>query len=367
MRIAITGPEGFLAWHVRCALRSRQDNDIVGIGRTQFGDSDLMDVALSQADVVIHLAGVNRAPDQESIASDNIMLAERLAEGLTRSKRPIPVVFGNSIHQEDESPFGRGKREASGILRRHADVSGSPFADVLLPNIFGEHGRPYYNSVVATFSHQLAIGEMPKVEVDRELPLLHAQRAASVLLECAFSGVDGRVSPSGTPTTVSAVLDQLRAIAGPYADGQLPDLADPFTRDLFNTYRSFTFPDRWPIHPIKHADERGELVEAVRAGGGETQVFFSTTRPDYSRGGHFHLNKVERFLVLKGQASIRLRKLFTDEVVEFTVSGDEPAIVDMPTLWTHEITNTGDSDLLTLFYADDQFDPENPDTYWVAV
>jgi UDP-2-acetamido-2,6-beta-L-arabino-hexul-4-ose reductase len=109
------------------------------------------------------------------------------------------------------------------------------------------------------------------------------------------------------------------------------------------------------------------LVEAVRASGGETQVFFSTTNPGYTRGGHFHLRKVERFIVLEGQASIRLRRLFTDQVVEFPVTGETPAIVDMPTLWTHSITNTGDSNLMTLFYADDEFNPENPDTYWVAV
>ena len=123
----------------------------------------------------------------------------------------------------------------------------------------------------------------------------------------------------------------------------------------------------WPILPVKHSDARGQLVEAVRGAGGETQVFFSTTNPGFTRGNHFHLRKVERFLVLSGHASIKLRRLFTDEVIEFHVTGETPAIVDMPTLWTHSITNTGDQDLLTLFYADDEYNPSDPDTYWVDV
>ncbi|MCB0916895.1 MAG: capsule biosynthesis protein CapF, partial [Actinobacteria bacterium] len=134
-------------------------------------------------------------------------------------------------------------------------------------------------------------------------------------------------------------------------------------RDLFNTYRSYTFPENWPIHPPVNGDQRGELFETVRAQGGEAQVFFSATRPGFTRGQHYHLHKVERFLVLRGTGEIRLRKLFSDEVVAFPVDGSRPAIVDMPTMWVHSITNTGSDELVTLFYADDIYDPNDPDTY----
>jgi UDP-2-acetamido-2,6-beta-L-arabino-hexul-4-ose reductase len=176
-----------------------------------------------------------------------------------------------------------------------------------------------------------------------------------------------KLRPTGHQISVTALLESLKSIQVEYRDGYLPDLADPFTRSLFNTYRSFTFPQQWPIHPGLHADARGELVEVVRATGGETQVFYSATRPGFTRGDHFHLRKTERFQVVQGQASIRLRKLFTSEIVEFVVSGSNPAIVDMPTLWTHSITNIEDSDLLTLFYSDDKYDPADPDTYWIDV
>jgi len=366
MRIGLTGSNGFLAWHVRCALWAMQEVDVVPIDRVQFESVELMDLALAEVDAVIHLAGVNRA-HEEVITSVNLDLAERLSEGLSRKQSPITVVYGNSIQSRGDSVFGISKAKAAEILRSQCEASGSKFVDVLIPNVFGEHGHPFYNSVVATFCHQIASGAEPRIEVDRELLLVHAQDVAEILIGAATTPEESNIEVGGKTLLVSDVLEQISAISGPYADGQLPNLSDPFTRSLFNTYRSFTFPQKWPIHPVKHADQRGELVEAVRAAGGETQVFFSTTKPGFTRGDHFHLRKVERFLVLEGQATIKLRRLFTEEIIEFQVSGDSPAIIDMPTLWTHSITNTGERNLLTLFYADDEYNPDDPDTYWIAV
>ena len=142
----------------------------------------------------------------------------------------------------------------------------------------------------------------------------------------------------------------------------MPDLSDPFTKQLFNTYRSAAFPELFPIRPTPAEDPRGRLVEAVKGGGGQTQVFYSITNPGFTRGQHWHRHKVERFLVLAGSGEMRLRRLFTDEVVTFPVTGDHPAIVDMPTFWAHSITNTGTEPLVTLFFADELYDPGNPDT-----
>lgn len=366
MKLGVSGPDGFLAWHVKCALWALQEAELVLIGRAEFDNPKLMDSALSSVESVIHLAGVNRGAEHE-IATANPQLAARLAEGIARSERPINIVYGNSIQSKGESIFGVSKAKAANLLRSQCEKSKSRFVNVLIPNVFGEHGRPFYNSVVATFSHQLANGEQPKIEIDRELPLVHAQNVAEILIRAAMESSSSEIVIEGNQLLVSDLLTQLISISEQYSEGRLPDLSDMFTRDLFNTYRSFTFPERWPIYPIKHADERGELVEAVRAAGGETQAFFSTTRPGFTRGNHFHLRKVERFLVLQGQAAIRLRRLFTSEIVEFRVTGDTPAIIDMPTLWTHSITNTGDVDLMTLFYADDEYNPADPDTYWIAV
>ena len=363
-RIAISGPDGFIAWHTRCALRARNGGgDVLGLTEAEFDDPHRMDAVLTQADAVIHLAGVNRASDEETIAQANPWLAETLVAGLERLGRPIPVVYGNSIHSEGDSVFGVAKRRAAEVLAEWGRRSGAPVTDVVLPNIFGENGEPFYNSVVATFCHLLARNETPKIDVDRKLPLLHAQRAAAVLIDACGATESSQIRPEGTPMTVSGLLEVLEPMREAYREAVLPDLSDTFTRDLFNTYRWYTFPEQWPVHPQLRADERGGLVESVKAPGGQAQVFFSTTNPGYTRGQHFHLHKVERFLVLRGQAVIRLRKLFTDEVVEFPVNGERPAIVDMPTMWVHSITNTGDDELLTLFYADEVFDSANPDTY----
>lgn len=364
MKIAITGPEGFIAWHTRCAWRARNGGgDVVHLAEPEFDDPDLLDAGLAQADAVVHLAGVNRASDDETIAEVNPWLAEQLVASLERLGKPIPIVYGNSIHSRGDSAFGVAKQQAADILRAWGDRSGAPVADVVLPNIFGEHGTPFYNSVVSTFCHLLANGEEPQIQVDRELPLLHVQRAAAVLLDAAAEGFDGEISPAGTPLTVTGVLERLLPIRDAYRMAILPDLSDPFTRDLFNTYRSYTFPQQWPVYPEVRGDQRGELFETVKAPGGQTQVFFSTTNPGFTRGQHYHLHKVERFLVLRGDAVIRLRKVFADEVVEFPVSGERPAIIDMPTMWVHSITNTGDDELVTLFYADEVFDPAHPDTF----
>lgn len=367
MKIAVTGPDGFLAWHLRCAHWARTGSDLVLIGREHFSQPDLLVDALRQCDAVVHLAGVNRGMKDADLAAANIALADALAEGMRRVDKKLGVVYGNSIQAQGDTAFGSSKRIAAEILQSACDRNSGRFVNVLLPNIFGEHGQPFYNSFIATFCYQLAHGELPSLDVDREVPLVHAQDAAVFLLSAATSDLTGEVTPQGSLRFVSEVLSELTGIHDRYLNAQLPDLSDPLTRSLFNTYRSYTVPQGWPIRPTRHTDERGSLVEAVRAKGGETQVFYSTTAPGFTRGHHFHLRKVERFLVLSGQAVIRMRRMFTQDIHEFRVSGDDPAILDMPTLWTHSITNVGATDLLTLFYADDEFNPSDADTYWIEV
>ena len=175
--------------------------------------------------------------------------------------------------------FGVAKRRAAEILAEWGARSGAPVVDVVMPNIFGEHGVPHYNSVIATFSHLIARGESPTLVDDKELPLVHVQRVADVLLDQALAPTFGSLLVEGTPLLVSDVLARLQSMAADYRTGILPDLADPFTRDLFNTYRAATFPEQWPIHPPVNSDARGGLVETVKAAGGQTQVFHSSTTP----------------------------------------------------------------------------------------
>lgn len=358
--VVITGGKGFLGWHLRCRLRALTDDTVVVLGRGDLADPARAAEQLALADLVFHLAGVNRGTDT-AVFEGNIAAARQLI-GALRVKGCAPqLVCANSIHATGPTPYGRGKAQAVSELREWAAGVDAPIADVRLPNLFGEHGRPHYNSVVATFCHQLARREQPTVERDAELPLLHAQQAAHALVEAV--GVSGAISPEGSRRTVTWIRDRLTMLASVYRDGDFPDLADTLDRDLFNTYRSHCFPEAYPMVQPTHGDERGRLFECARSHGGQGQTIVSSSYPGITRGQHFHLHKVERFLVMAGEAQIALRRLFDDSVVRFDVRGTEPMAVDMPTMWAHSITNTGRDELHTLFWAGDLFDPKEPDTF----
>jgi UDP-2-acetamido-2,6-beta-L-arabino-hexul-4-ose reductase len=367
-KIAITGASGFVGWHLRCYLQAHNYPSPVLIKIRQ--DSSVQDLVtqLEDVDAVVHLAGVNRSENESDFWDANAGSMLKLVFALDSLKRQPVVVYGNSVRARSRDDiFAKTKLAGLSTAREWSVRHHAVLVDVLMPNLFGEHGLPNYNSVVATFCNELAKGSAPVVHDDRELQLLHVQDACAILAKACNSSTSSSIQPTGRNVFISEVLRLLSSIAENYGNGYLPDLSDEFTRSLFNTYRSYTFPDHWPKHPMLHADERGQLFEGVRAGGGEAQIFCSTTRPGMSRGNHFHLTKTERFMVLQGLAVIRLRRLFTDDVVEFEVDGSEPVFVDMPTMWTHSITNVGQTDLLTLFYADDLYNPDDPDTYWIDV
>lgn len=364
MKVVITGGEGFLGWHTACRLRVLHHIDAVRLNRADLGDPELLAERVGGADVVLHLAGVNRAGSDDEVRSGNVDLAVQVASAISRSGAALRVVYANSIQARVDNPYGQGKAEAARVLATAAAASGGSLADVLLPNLFGEHGRPHYNSFVATFCHLVANGEQqPTVTEDKEVPLLHAQSAAAALID-AMDGTDDVVAePEGQLRRVSEVLAMIQGFHEVYRRGETPALTDDFVVDLFNTYRSYTFPDQFPRRATVHSDGRGDLFETGRSHGGTGQSFVSTTRPGQTRGEHFHLRKVERFYVVRGTAEIALRRLLHDEVVKFTVGDDGPGYVDMPTLWVHNISNIGDEDLVTVFWADQLLDPENPDQY----
>lgn len=358
----MTGANGFLGWHTRCSLRARGADEVVAIDRDVFIDPIRFQLALTGIDAVVHVAGVNRAASDD-LLRENVLLAERLTDALDRAgARPV-LVFANSIQAGNPSPFGQTKQAAADHLTAWGRRAGAPVADVRLPNLFGEHGEPHYNSVVATFCYELAHGAKPTVIHDREIPLLHVQDAVDQMLDLANKRAAGAFQPGGTPTVVSDLVKKLIGFHDLYMTGQIPDVSLRLDRALFNTYRSFCFPDHFPIRPTLRSDSRGRLFECMQSHGGKSLVFCSTSRPGVTRGEHFHLRKIERFLVLNGTGVISLRRLFDQAIVRFEVSGGVPAIIDMPTMWTHSITNVGTNELLTLFWADEMLDPEHADTY----
>lgn len=364
--VGITGANGFLGWHVRSHLLVR------GIPfrtaeRTTFADRELLDAFVSECDLIVHLAGVNRASTDDEIWNGNTQPAKLLTESIARCPKPVDVAYANSIAADNPGVYGESKADAAETLRTAQASQGARFVDVRLPHIYGEFGRPHYNSVVATFAHQLVRGETSTVS-DGDLRLLHAQDAARMLVDAIELTADDALKPNGRPITVTECYARMRRMADSYVDEHTVPLLedDEFDLRLFNTIRSQMWPSMYPVSLTKHADSRGSFFEVVRASG-QGQTSISTTVPGVTRGEHFHVDKIERFAVIAGQARIRVRRLFSPEVATFEVSGESPVFIDMPTFCTHDITNVGESELVTLFWSHDHFDPKNADTYPLPV
>lgn len=362
-RVALIGGHGFLGWHTAVRLRALHGVEPLRLGRVEASSPSVLADHLDGVDSIFHLAGVNRGDSDLAVEQGNLQAADVLSAALGMLARPLHVVYANSIQSRYDHAYGRGKAGSAVRLAKAMARTGGTLADVRLPNIFGEHGRPNYNSVVATFCHSVATGGIPEVNRAGEIPLLHAQDAAAALIAAGERRRNHQVEPAAPSRNVGFLIDRIKSFHDVYARGELPSLPDKFSVDLFNTYRSFLFPAQFPIHPVVHSDPRGGLFEAFRSHGGTGMGYVSTTRPGRRRGDHYHLNKIERFLVVSGDSEIALRRLYHNEVIRFRVSGDHPGFIDMPTMWVHNITNVGHGELVTMFWADQLFDDSNPDQF----
>lgn len=366
-KVVVTGARGLIGWHAHarlhaanCAAAFKGDPapyEIVALGHAEFDDDTALTRALTGADAVLHFAGVNRAPDDE-VEAANPAIARRLLAHCEEAGVIPHIVYANSTHAASDTPYGRSKRIAGEVIGAFTPR----YSDLVLPHIFGEGARPYYNNVTATFIDKILKGEEITPNPDGKVQLLHAGTAAQAAIDALTQGQSGQIIPAPHPMSVPDLLAKLQGFHDSYSANIYPDLSDPFDVALFNSYRAASYPDGWPRPLRLNSDPRGTLFEAVKGGGGG-QCFLSTTEPGITRGDHFHLDKVERFLVVQGEAIIRIRKVLSDEVWDYPVSGAAPAPVDMPSLHTHSIENVGKGPLLTLFWTHDLFDPANPDTY----
>jgi UDP-2-acetamido-2,6-beta-L-arabino-hexul-4-ose reductase len=361
MKIGITGSGGLLGFHMRALLHTSSRYEALLADRAVFSSDVALDAVVRDAEAIIHFAGVNRGAEAE-VETGNAAVAERLVAAMERCGATPVVVYANSIHCERDTPYGCGKRRAAEIFEAWAARSGARFVNAVLPHVFGEFGKPFYNSVVSTFCHQLAAAQGPRIDNDSQLELAHAQDVARFCLAAIEDGASGAVRLAGEPITVSALLEKLEGQKRQYDGKLMPSLEEPLDLRLFNTLRSYLYPQYYPVRLDMRSDNRGSLFEAIKSEHGG-QVFLSSTVPGATRGNHFHTRKIERFLVVAGEAEIRLRKLFTDAVDTFRVSGAQPCFIDMPTFHTHSIQNVGNSEVITLFWANEIYDPNDSDTY----
>ena len=368
MKIAITGAKGLLGWHTSARIHARNcaakfagsaaPFELVEIDRTCFEDQQCLIKALDSVEGIIHFAGVNRGEDSE-VEAANPAISAKLIDACKQAGINPTIVYANSTHAANDTPYGRSKRLAGEALESFTEK----YVNLILPHIFGEQAKPYYNNVTATLIDKLHLGETPEINANGAVSLLHAGDAADIALDAVLSKKHGTISPVSHSISIAELYEKLKGFHALYHEQNIyPNVTDKFDLALFNCYRSAGFPDKYPT-PLKvNKDSRGILFESSKGGCGG-QTFMSTTVPGVTRGDHFHLEKVERFLVVRGQAVIRLRKVLTDELFEFTVSGDEPVAIDMIPLYTHSIENIGEEELYTLFWTHEMFDPNAPDTY----
>ncbi|MEP0645151.1 hypothetical protein [Parasphingorhabdus sp.] len=367
MKIAVTGAKGLLGWHASARIHAEICGDqfhgrtpkfeLVQIDREAFRDTDTLAEMLQGSDAILHFAGVNRG-EEEFVERANPKIAEQLVQGCQQAKINPHIVYANSTHSRNDSFYGRSKRIAKETLSDFA----SRFTDIVYPHIFGECAIPYYNNVTATLIDKIWKNEEAELNPDGRVQLLHAGKAAQLAIDSIVDIKTGTIEPEGRDISVIDLYDRLKSFHRDYSTNIFPDVSDPFDLALFNSYRTASFPHHYPNMLKVNEDHRGMLFEAAK-GGNQPQSFLSTTKPGKRRGDHFHLDLVERFLVVKGDAIIRIRRVLCDEVHEFRVSGNEPTAIDMPPLHTHAIENQTDEDVTTFFWSHHLFDPVNPDTF----
>jgi UDP-2-acetamido-2,6-beta-L-arabino-hexul-4-ose reductase len=371
-RVGITGQAGFIGQHLFNYLGTKDEQQIsrVPFERAMFEDADRLEAWVATCDVIVHIAAMNRHEDPQVIYDTNVGLVKKLITACEATASKPKIIFSSSTQEEQDNLYGQSKKDGRELLEQWAASSGGSVTSLLIPNVFGPFGKPFYNSFVATFCHLLNNGGTPEVHKDAEVSLIYVNDLVAHFFEHitnSESGVNFHKIPAPVQQSVTQVLKKLEGFKTAYVDnGQVPDISQAFDKDLFNTFTSYIPKDYFPRKFVKHTDNRGAFVEIMRAGT-SGQSSYSTTVPGITRGNHYHTRKVERFAVISGKASIKLRKVNTDKVYEYILDGSEPAYVDMPIWYTHNITNIGDDELITLFWINEPYDPEDPDTYFESV
>jgi UDP-2-acetamido-2,6-beta-L-arabino-hexul-4-ose reductase len=363
MKILVTGADGFIGKNLRITLGEREGMDVLPVTRAT-ADAELREL-VAQADAVIHLAGVNRPQDPAEFATGNADFTARLCALLSATRRAVPVAFASSIQAERDNPYGASKRAAEDHLRGYGEASGAPVALYRFANVFGKWSRPDYNSAVATFCHNIARGLPIRIDdPSAQVRLVYIDDVLAELLR--FLGDPGqgvRIAEAGPvhAIAVGELARQIEAFRDVRHSLVTERVGTGLVRALYATYVSFLPPEAFSYGVPKYGDARGVFVEMLKTPDCGQFSFF-TAHPGITRGGHYHHTKTEKFLVIKGRARYRFRHLITDETFEVDSHGDEPLVVETIPGWAHDITNTGDDELVVMLWANEVFDRQKPDT-----
>ena len=364
MKVLITGAKGFIAKNVALALAPRDNWAVLEFVR---GDSDdkLFELA-GVADAVLHLAGENRPQDALDFKRNNTDLTQKLCIAVEATGRNIPIIATSSAQALLDNEYGRSKKASEEILESYAVSTGNAVTVFRLPGVFGKWCRPNYNSVVATFCHNIARDLPIQINAsEHRLRLVYVDDVVEALLAALEQARPGfhfsEVSPV-YETQLGALAEQIEAFKNCRTTLVSEDVGTGFVRALYATYVSYLPPERFSYMVQQHGDERGIFVEMLKtktAG----QFSFFTAHPGITRGGHYHHSKTEKFLVIKGSALFKFRHMASGETYKLETNSTQPEIVETVPGWTHDITNIGDEELVVMLWANEIFDRERPDTF----
>ena len=365
IKVGITGHNGFLGTHLKNQLNFKYDSyQIIPFERSYFDAPNQLQQFARQCDIIIHLAGLNRHHSQEVIYNTNLALSQKLADALVAAAFDGQLIFASSLHQAQNTPYGRSKKESNDIFVHTAEKLHFSYTGLIIPNIFGPFGQPHYNSFIATFCHCLIQNKSPAIQ-DNVIDLIYVDAVIeTIILALGVDGIRINKIPHQISISVKEVWNLLIYHKQIYFEkGVIPDLKNSFELSLFNTFLSAIVEGPYYPRPYKvHSDVRGIFVELIREfNGGQTS--FSITRPGVTRGNHFHTRKIERFSVIQGEAEVNIRKIGSQDVKKFYLKGDCPAYIDIPIWYTHNITNIGHDDLITVFWINEPYNSEDTDTY----
>jgi len=370
LKIGITGQNGFIGYHLTQTIKYKHSDYILVVFQNSFFEKEsLLKEFVSTCDVIVHLSGVNRAETDEEVYGDNIKLNTLLKKALIDANFKGHLLFASSSQEKGDSLYGKAKKESREFLEKTINSLGGKFTGLIIPNVFGPFCKPNYNSFVATFCSKILNDEPPEVIQDANVPLLYVGNLVEQILEVIRNpkGSLFEIRPD-LEVKVTEVLGLLNTFKDSYIGGNtIPSLQTPFELQLFNTFRSyFDLENKYPTLLEKHSDQRGFFSEIIRTDIGG-QFSYSTTLPGITRGNHFHTRKIERFIVIGGKAKISLRKIGSTEVNEYLLDGENPSYVDMPIWYTHNIKNVGEEELYTIFWINEFYDVNDPDTYFEKV
>jgi UDP-2-acetamido-2,6-beta-L-arabino-hexul-4-ose reductase len=368
--VLVTGSSGFIGKNLCAQLEQDSTIELLRFDR-QNTDTDLKDY-VSKAGFVFHIAGINRPKDESEFDTGNRELTEALLSYVTASGKNTPVLVTSSVQAELDNPYGKSKKAAEKAVAKWATENKATAYIFRLPNVFGKWSRPSYNSVVATFCNNIARGQEIAInDPEAAVTLVYIDDVVNEFMKAlygkkqadkqGFCTIDRK-----TTITLQELADKLYAFKQSRDTLVIPSFAKPFDRFLYATFTSYFADDDFGYALEMKHDDRGWLSEFIKSPH-SGQIFVSRTKPGISRGNHWHHTKIEKFLVVDGEAEIKFRLYGTEKILTYSVSGDKLRVVDIPAGYVHSITNTGTTDLLTIFWSDEVFDANNPDTHYMEV